>query len=80
MRVKLIHMHNEYGEDDFALIKTEDFTYVLENKIEDLEEEYEQVTPEDDRTSLDKQNYVIDKLIEQGYELVYYDLITRNYN
>ena len=78
--IKAVSIADSYGNESLALINTEKSVNDLESEIEDIEEDYDEETDEDDPDPVNKANYVIDTLLERGYELLPYDGINRYYN
>lgn len=79
MSIKLIHMHNDYGDDDFALIEAPESDDDFEYLMDDLEEEYRESVAEDDFTVLNMENYIIDTLAERGYKFLPHSVISKYY-
>ena len=79
MSIKLVHMHNDYGDDDFALIEATETDEEFEYLLDDLEEEYRDSVSEDDFSVYNMENYIMDTLLERGYKFIPHSVIYKYY-
>lgn len=80
MSIKLVHMHNDYGDDDFALIEAPETDEEFEYLLDSLEEEYTESVSEDDFSVYNLENYIMDTLMERGYKFLRHNVISKYFS
>lgn len=72
----ILHIETAYGDDYYRIDADES---QVECAVEDLEEEYDDQTPEDEWDEYEKVQYVLDGLENKGFDPWNVDIVHRQY-
>ena len=85
MNMRLLHFHYDSPDttdDEFYLIVNGEEKGMVALRIEGLEKQYRDKTPEDERSRYEMADYVVERMREAGYTLIWIgkqDVIKREY-